>query len=483
MLTKHSIIYFLGRGMPGLINFLALSIYTRLVLPEEYGSYALIVATVNLFNAVLFQWIRLVLLRYTPTCTSEDDKRQLNTTVLAGYLGSILLSAVLIGLFLYISGQKIPISYISLGVGLLFVQAFFEIGLDYYRSNLQPKQYSFAHFLKATLAIGLSSALAYFGYGATGLLLGLLIASFAAIAFYFKSFFTELTAKTGSFDSRAIRTHLTYGVPLTASSALTFIMDSSDRYLVKHFLGTASTGTYSVGYDLAKQTLWVIMISISLASYPLVIRALEHEGPAAANKHLKSNLILLLAISLPTAIGMAALAPQIAFVLVGEKYADTVAMLIPYIAIGAVLSGIKSFYLDQSFQLAQKTRLQLWSVGVAAFINVALNLLLLPRIGLMGAAYATLISYGAVLLLSYMLSLRAYKLPIPWEEILKILTASILMGAVILLFRSYGSGLWGLLFLTLLGGILYGSLLIAFKVISISFVTNQLKLKSKKNYA
>ena len=59
MLGKHSVIYFLGRGLPGIINFLAMSIYTRLVAPNEYGKYSIIFATVMLMTMIFYQWIRL----------------------------------------------------------------------------------------------------------------------------------------------------------------------------------------------------------------------------------------------------------------------------------------------------------------------------------------------------------------------------------------------------------------------------------------
>lgn len=55
MLLRHSALYTLARGLPGLINFAALAVYTRLLGPEEYGRYALVIAAVGLANAVLFQ--------------------------------------------------------------------------------------------------------------------------------------------------------------------------------------------------------------------------------------------------------------------------------------------------------------------------------------------------------------------------------------------------------------------------------------------
>lgn len=63
---KHTFIYFLSKGVPGIINFVAIALYTRLLSPSEYGEYALVIAAVTFVNTTLFHWLRLGLLRYNP---------------------------------------------------------------------------------------------------------------------------------------------------------------------------------------------------------------------------------------------------------------------------------------------------------------------------------------------------------------------------------------------------------------------------------
>ncbi len=56
---RHTAIYLAARGLPGILAFLALPLFTHLLSPAAYGRYALVLATVNLLNALLFQWLRL----------------------------------------------------------------------------------------------------------------------------------------------------------------------------------------------------------------------------------------------------------------------------------------------------------------------------------------------------------------------------------------------------------------------------------------
>jgi O-antigen/teichoic acid export membrane protein len=65
-LLSHAAIYLVARGLPGIIAFLAIPLFTRLLDPADYGRYALVLATASLINALLFQWLRLSLLRYLP---------------------------------------------------------------------------------------------------------------------------------------------------------------------------------------------------------------------------------------------------------------------------------------------------------------------------------------------------------------------------------------------------------------------------------
>lgn len=60
MLLKHSALYLLVRGLPGLVNFLAIAVFTRLHTPDDYERYVLVEAWTRVFNVV---WLRPSLLR------------------------------------------------------------------------------------------------------------------------------------------------------------------------------------------------------------------------------------------------------------------------------------------------------------------------------------------------------------------------------------------------------------------------------------
>jgi len=84
MVLRYSLHYLIARGIPALVNFLAIAVYTRLLSPDAYGRYILVLAGVNIANLTVFQWLRLSLVRYLPAYQEQEG-------VLLGTIGRIYL--------------------------------------------------------------------------------------------------------------------------------------------------------------------------------------------------------------------------------------------------------------------------------------------------------------------------------------------------------------------------------------------------------
>ena len=105
------------------------------------------------------------------------------------------------------------------------------------------------------------------------------------------------------------------------------------------------------------------------------------------------------------------LAGPVAQVVVAPEFTGTAAAVIPLITVAALLAGLKAYCVDIGFQLHGDTRLQAWVMLSAAGLNVLLNIVLIPRVGLMGAVWSTVAVYAVALLLSVMLVRRSFRLP------------------------------------------------------------------------
>ncbi|MGI9952914.1 oligosaccharide flippase family protein [Moorellaceae bacterium AZ2] len=448
MLLRHSAIYLLARGLPGAINFLAIAIYTRLLSPENYGRYALVIAGVGFFNVVFFGWLGLSLARFLPAHLGNPQR---------------LLSAIFtafVALALFTGGVGILLAWfwpdptwralIAIAVPLLWAQAWFEINLELARSKLAPVRYGFLSMVKAATALGLGTFLVLWGVGVYGPLLGFLAGMLLA------GVGLSLREWEGVYFGRfmELRVLLSYGLPLTAAFLLNFVVNTSDRFLIAWLVSEAAAGVYAAGYDLAQQSIGVIMAVINLAAYPLVVRTLEARGKEAAFTQLRRNASLFVSVAVPAATGFAVLSPNIAHVLLGANYREPATAIMPWIAAAILISGLRSHYLDLSFQLARRTSAQVLVLGVAALVNLGLNLLWIPALGILGAAYATLAAFVAALGVSAWFGKRLFPIPIPYSDGLKVALASALMVVVLWPLRSH-VGLGPLVFQIFTGIVAY----------------------------
>jgi O-antigen/teichoic acid export membrane protein len=441
-LWRHSIIYLLGRGLAGVLSFLAIPIYTRLLSPYDYGRYTLVVAGINLFNVVLFQWIRIALLRFLPAYMR--DPKALLPTILAAFSITALLTGGLglILILLWPSWQEM----IALGIPLLWAQAWFELNLELARSRLQPVSYSVMSVVKAVLALAFGATLVLWGLRAYGPLIGMLSAMLLV------GVTRHEWVKVGfACEGRLLRELIRYGLPLTATFALSFIVSTSDRFLIAYFLGAEAAGLYAASYDLVQNSLGFLMQTIMLAGFPLILRSYHAGNLQAAQKSLRNSSLLVLGLGIPGAMGIAILAPNIARSLLGMLYAEVAISILPIIAYAILVYGVLEFYYNRAFWIVESSKGILWGMLGAAIVNVILNLILIPNFGIVGAAYSTLAAYICASAVSARVSRKVFPLPRLTPDIYKIIAASLIMAAFLWFFTRQWSGIFIFLVQVLLG--------------------------------
>ncbi len=429
MLLRHTAVYLLARGVPGIVNFAALAVFSRILSPTEYGRYALVISAAGLVDALAFQWLRLGLLRFLP---SDAHPRQ---RLLATILTTFLRLAALLAVVAVIAAVVGPFDsatrrLILVGAALLALQSFYELNLEFTRTELAPARYGLFAIAKAIVALGAGAMLVAFDWGELGPLVGLLLAMALPLVM-FGGIRPWLGVPLRSANPAVLRDLVMYGAPLATTAALAFVVNSSDRFLIAAMVDTASAGRYAVAYDLAQFTLGMLMMVVNLAAYPLAVRALERNGVEAARDQVRSNTYLLLAISLPAATGLAMLASNVSLVFVGAAFRDAAVHIVPWIALAAWLGGMKSFYVDLAFQLGRSTMGQVWVMAVAALTNVLLNLWWIPRWDVMGAVYATVVSYVVAVAMGTWLARRVFPLPPPSVGAAKIVIATVVMVLVV----------------------------------------------------
>lgn len=437
MLFKNSSIYMLAKVVPGVMAFVALSVYTHLLTPQEYGVYTLMFSAALFLHSALFNWLPVGMMRFWPGGT-YSDKAFISTLGVLYF--RLFVPVAIVGLLLFWCLGENYHSKIAAGFLLLAGFTVLMIGQQLQSAQMLPSRYAFMTISYAISALSLGSAMAYFGYGPTGVIFGTAAGMLVPA--------TILSAKSWALFDRSLYTPeltrklLIYGTPLAASFFLDEVANLSDRYMLAWLVDEAEAGKYAVGYDLAGNTVMMIMNAINLAAYPMIVKLLDTKGKEAALEYFNTYVILLLSISIPAVVGLSLVGPGLASLVIGDEYQLAVVLVLPWVASAIFFMGLGAFYVHLPFQLGNKNG-GIFKIGVyTALINLILNFWLIPKMGMLGAAIATLLSFMLSTALGVYYARGVFPLPFPAREIVKIIIAAVFMGLCLWVVKDYRGWLW-----------------------------------------
>lgn len=419
MYVKHGLIYLLAKLAPALASFVVLAAYTRWMSTEEYGVFTTILVVASSVSLFAFGWLYVGIMRFWDRQAMSAGAVERLVTV------SVIGIALLVGLFTAIfgwwSGQPaVAAGFFAVFLGSAFYEAYQRINSITRKVN----HYLLAEVGRTLFTTGIGLLLVWLGYswmGAIGgVLLGILLVLLVSGAFWkhFRLCWREV-------DMTVLKTLLVYGLPLSLSLVLLEVIHTSDRIMIGWLRGYAEAGEYAVAYNLPFQILMMLTSSLNLAAYPVVIRTLEREGKEQAEARLRQYFVLLMGVSIPAIFGLVGIADIFIPLLVGEEFVAASLQLLPWIGLAVFANCIYLFYVSLSFQLAQHTAGSVKVVGVAAVVNLLLNLLLIPGYGLLGATAASIAAYLICLVYGYFLGRQYFALQVPWKEVGVILLASV----------------------------------------------------------
>lgn len=457
---KDIIMYFISKLLPGLINVLTVYILTRLLTLSEYGEYSLVLTVVSVIYSFMFEWIRLSLLRFYKKF--EERRGELLGTIafINVLLLLILLAMGLIALILNNIVNVFELTPIKVLIifGLVISIVLFNISKTIARAKLMPVLFGKINLYKSSLSLLLGILFYKMNLGINGLLIGIFIGTIISSLPVIKKEMKNLRV-----NSQIHKKVTLYGIPLIYTLFLAVGLFSIDRLMLAYYKGLEEVAIYTASYSLSQQSIFFLMTVVNLATFPLVINALEKNGEIAAEKELKRNFVFLSALSIPALLGVITLSDNIVSVLLDEEYRLVASLLFPLISIGVFFEGAKLYYFDLPFQLSGKTKLQRIPVLAAFIINISFNLLLIPKFGAVGGAITTIIAYISSMILSIVIGSKYFKLPFIISDLLKIVISSILM--VLVLFQlNLGNNIIGLLIKVFIGATIYFILILLLNV-------------------
>lgn len=230
-------------------------------------------------------------------------------------------------------------------------------------------------------------------------------------------------------DWRWMRRLLKYSLPLMPAAALYWIIDSSDRFVIVHVMDLEHAGAYSAAYRLAR-VVKLIVEPLSFVLLPLMANLWGQKQEREALAYLYVSLRIYLLIAVPAVAGLAAVGAPLLTSLAAREAFSVSPSLIAVLAASSFCAGLYQIWVYVLY-MKERNVVLLMYFALSATLNLGGNLLLIPRIGLLGAAWTTLLAYAlqASLVIAY--ARRLTDVPFPWSLALRTCIAGGLVYATV----------------------------------------------------
>jgi len=429
--------------------FTALSLYTHLLSPEQYGLYTLLLTGTVFLHNTLYNWLTAGTLRFWYGKTYSTPVFINTLSVSHIKISLYLLLIALLFVFYALFNKNLEASWVVSSYFLLLSLTLFFITQCIFSVEIKPTTYAYLGISSSILSLLIGTLLAYSGFGALGVITGITLGTLIPSLFVFKDIWLPFNKELS--DKTLAKKLLKYGIPFASAAILEEVTKVSDRFMLAWLHDKSQAGLYAVGYDLSGNSIIVLMTAINLAAYPVIIKLFENEGYDTAIDYFRHYVILLLGVSIPAVIGLNLVGPDLVHLLIDEQYQESVLSLLPIITLAIFAMGLQVTYFDLAFQLAHYVKAIVRVRIIIALVNLLLNYILIPKMGMMGAAIATLLSFILGSVLSAVIGRSYFKLPFPFMEFFKILISALVMGICLWWLKDLRG--WGWLILQLSVGI------------------------------
>jgi O-antigen/teichoic acid export membrane protein len=176
-----------------------------------------------------------------------------------------------------------------------------------------------------------------------------------------------------------------------------------------------SVGIYSVGYGIATYGAELLTVPIRDAIFPIYMDIYAKKGEEETKVFLGKSLRYFSLIAIPVVFGFIAISSDLIVLLASKKYMES-SMFVPYVIIGLMIYGTWPFFGAGLF-MQKKTFAIMILVGSSCLLNMMLNIALIPKYGIIGAAVATLIAYTFYILVLIVYSFRKFGFKIDYRHI------------------------------------------------------------------
>ena len=383
-LLDNTFLLSLGTFGSKILTFVMVRFYTGVLTPSDYGTADLIMQTANLLLPVASLGITNGVFRFAL------DRKEHRKSIFSAGLYTILLGS----LILLVAGPLLSRSeglheYVELICAYTLASCLHSLCAQYIRAEGKTALFAGQGIFNTALVIWFNILfLQVFRLGVFGYVMSVVVADGICTGYLVlrEKLWKLLVPKP---DDSVTKAMLRYSIPLIPATIFWWITSVSDRYMVTWFLGTEANGLYAVACKIP--TILSLLSTIFMEAWQFSAIS-EATGDREVHIRFYSQVwsFFLSAMVLVGSVMIVLCRLEIRVLAARSYYAAW--QYVPVLAMAMVFSAFSSF-MNSVYVVMEKSHLSLWTAVWGAGANILMNLWMIPRIGIQGAAIATLVSY------------------------------------------------------------------------------------------
>ena len=412
---KDAFIYALGSFLSKGISFFLLPFYTRIFTPDDYGAMDLISMSIAILSMVFSCQLDQGVARFLISAKSQKSKKSYATVGLFHYLiiFGLLTSAIFMAklpIARYLFNRSDLADVIGLAAIFMFTEIIFYFFQNQLKWEFKSKEYSIISIFRVILNTALVVLLAgVMHLKLTGVYLGSIATNIILLGPLY--YFTQQSIDITLASAKRWRKMMVFSAPLIFSSLAIYLFQYCDRFFIQKMISLSELGVYSVAVKISSVTL-ILFSGFTLAFGPYVYQ--NFKRPEAI-ENIRKIFNVVLTISGLIILTLSCFTPEILIVMTTQSFYKA------YTVIPIIVTSNVIYYIGMDFSvgisLAKKNHYYIYINSIGLILNIILNSVLIPKLGVFGAAMATFTSLILITSASIYLSQKVYFIPYEFQKI------------------------------------------------------------------
>lgn len=419
--------------MPKLMNFILVPLHTDTLKTSSYSDNTIFYVYAAFFNVLLTYGMETAFFRFF---SKSKEQGKVYSTVLISLISTTVLffTAVIIFSEQLAALVNLKQIYFNLLIGVLVLDTLVVAPFAYLRATGKPIRFTAVKLSN----IGIYVALNFFflwgiprlsidfpTYDSSDLVRYIFIANLAASAVTLLLLSPYFFNVKWRFDKTIFKQLLNYGWPIMVAGLAYVINENFDKWLLPELMGKDINGAYSGCYKIAV-FMTIFIQAFRLGAEPFFFNYAKEKNAKEIYAEILKYFVIFGSLLLLIIIGYL---DFFKILLIKDESYWIAIEIVPIVLLANLCLGIY-FNLAIWYKLTDKTRYGMYLSVIGAIITIAFNYIMIPKIGFMASAWATLAAYGIMMIISYLLGQKFYRVPYKLKPVLGYLGLAVFLSAV-----------------------------------------------------